>query len=190
MGVFADMLSVRGDPRGELTQLQLALEHRPGDPRLVRAIDQFIARNDRQLLGPLRTSTSLCSFRWHRGYIVDAKLRTLAGQRLYQRGAWVEPELKSKLPRVTRELLRLESAQPLSMLSITVPRSWRSRALLLECVDEVVRATHRLDVLGVYFDDVDEWNQPALGDTLEERIGTLHVSADASIARAVFDRFG
>ncbi|MFT3714084.1 MAG: hypothetical protein QM817_41005 [Archangium sp.] len=189
MAVYADMLSVRGDPRGELTHLQLALENRPGDPRLVRAIEQHVARHDRQLLGSLRTSTALCTFRWQRGFIVEAQLKSSAGRREWSRGGWVETTPKSKLPRVVRELLRLESAAPMSMLSITLPRSWSARELLLQCVDEVARATHRLDVLGVYF-ELNERLYPELGDTIEERCGSLHVSADASIAGSVFERFG
>lgn len=37
MSVLADWLVGRGDPRGELMQLQLQLELAPEEPRLVRA---------------------------------------------------------------------------------------------------------------------------------------------------------
>lgn len=201
MAVFADMLSVRGDPRGELAHLHLALEQRPGDPRLVRAAEQHLARNDRQLLGGLRTFTSLCDFTWQRGYIVEARLKSREGAGVWAplvrrrgaaaRGGWLEAPTSQKLARVTRELLQLESAAPMQMLSITVPRSSSARAVIFGCLDELKRLRRdSLHVLGLFFSDVGEWwnAEESLGATKEAQLGALHVSADVSLADEVFAR--
>lgn len=191
MAVFADMLSVRGDPRGDLAHLHLALENRPGDPRLLRAAEQHLARHDRHLLGPLRTSTSLCEFTWQRGYIVEARLKSHAGVDTWSRRGRVELPANQKIARAVRELFRLESARPLQMLSITMPRSASARAVIFSCLDELRRVRHSLHVLGLFFSDVGgEWSttEDDLGATKECQLGELLVSADLAIADAVFDR--
>lgn len=196
MAVFADLLSGRGDPRGELVALQLEREQRPFDARLAKAEAEHLARHDRALLGGLRTATSLCELTWRRGYIVEAKLRSFAqdltdrftGQRLV-----IEPK-RARLARLVRELLALESAQQLAMLTVQLPYSSFARAHLLACVDEVLAASPgALRVLGVhlleqrYRDDwySADWHAAA---TIEELVGDLHVSADAAFAPEVFSR--
>ena len=195
MAVYADLLSVRGDPRGELVQLQLERERRPFDPRLVRAEAEHLARHDRALLGGLRTATTLCELIWRRGYIVEAKLRSFAqdpddrftGQRLA-----VEPK-RARLGRLVRELLALESAQQLAMLTVQLPYSSFARAHLLACVDEVVvAAPASLRVLGVHVlePNYDNWQDSEwrVAATLEQQLGDLHVSAAAAFAPTVFAR--
>ena len=197
MAVFADLLSVRGDPRGELVALQLGRERRPSCPRLARAEREHLARHDRALLGGLRTATSLCELTWRRGYIVEAKLHSFAqdlndrftGQRLV-----TEPK-RARLARLVRELLGLESAQQLAMLSVQLPYSSFARAHLLACVDEVILAAPpALRVLAVHVLELrydgrynDEWR---VAPTLEQQVGDLHVSADAAFAPQVFHRLG
>lgn len=192
MAVFADLLCCRGDPRGELVQLQLAREQRPSDPRLARAESEHLARHDRALLGGLRTATSLCELTWRRGYIVEAKLHSFAqdtevtrpGQR-----AVIERK-RPRLVRLVRELLSLDSAHQLSMLSLQLPYSSFAREHLLACVDEVATAVpSALRVLAVHvlerqYDEwwADTWRPAA---TLEDQVGELHVSVDAGLLSAV-----
>ena len=196
MAVFADLLCCRGDPRGELVQLQLERERRPSDPRLARAEAEHLSRHDRALLGGLRTATSLCELTWRRGYIVEAKLHSFAqdpemvrpGHRL------VAERKRPRLVRLVRELLALDSAHQLSMLSVQLPYSSFARELLLACVDEVAKAAPAaLRVLAVHvlerrYDEwwADTWTPAA---TLEEQLGDLHVSVDAGLLSAVRDCF-
>jgi hypothetical protein len=195
MAVFADLLSVRGDPRGELVALQLERERRPSDPRLARAEAEHLARHDRALLGGLRTATSLCELTWRRGYIVEAKLRSVAqdpANRLRQRQI-VEPK-RARLARVVRELLALESAQQLAMLRVEQAYSSFARAHLLACADEVVLAAPpALRVLGLHlleqrYEDRYDWEW-RVAPTIQQQLGDLHVSADAAFAPQVFLRF-
>ncbi|MFZ5440600.1 MAG: hypothetical protein ACOZQL_11365 [Myxococcota bacterium] len=189
MSVFADLLQVRGDPRGELVQLQLARERFPSDARLARAEAQHLARNDRHLLGALRTATSLCQLSWRRGFIVEARLQSwTAGQPQWFRGRWVEPSppARPKLPRLVRELLSLESARPLQMLTVALPRSRFSGEQLVRCAEVVARAKHgELRVLALHLLDPvprdwsDEWE---VGPTTEFSMRGLHVSAASPLA--------
>lgn len=196
MAVLADLLSGRGDPRGELVQLQLEREQRPFDVRLAKAEAAHLARHDRALLGPLRTATSLCELTWRRGYIVEARLKSYAqdhADRFTGQRVVIEPK-RTRLARLVRELLALESARPLAMLTVQLPYSSFARPHLLACVDEVLVASpSSLRVLGVhvleqrYGDDwySADWHVAA---TLEQRVGDLHVSADAAFAPQVFSR--
>jgi hypothetical protein len=197
MSVFADMLCVRGDPRGELVQLQFARERWPSDARLAREEAAHIARNDRALLGGLRTATSMCEFVWRRGYIVEAKLQSLARtENQWRAGRWVplEPK-KPKLPRLVRELLTLDSAQPLSMLTVALPFSNFTRDQLLGCA-EVIAAlrTPALAVVGLHaLEPIDhDWEGSSWspGATEYARVGDLHVSAAVGVANEVFARLG
>lgn len=195
MAVYADLLCVRGDPRGELVQLQLERERRPSDPRLARAEAEHLARHDRALLGGLRTVTSLCEFTWRRGYIVEAKLQSQAVDDAplwtQRRGQRQVPEPKRpRFARHVRELLSLESARGLSMLTVALPYSTFARELLLACVDEVVLAAPpQLRVLGVHLLERsyrDEWwPEWRAAATIEEQLGDLHLSVDAGLAAAV-----
>jgi len=197
MSVFADMLCVRGDPRGELVQLQLARERWPSDARLAREEAAHIARNDRALLGGLRTATSMCEFVWRRGYIVEAKLQSLARtENQWRAGRWVplEPK-KPKLPRLVRELLSLDSARPLAMLTVSLPFSNFTREQLLGCAEVIAaRRTPALSVVSLHaLELVDrDWNGESwiIGATTEERLGELHVSAAVGVANEVFARLG
>lgn len=192
MAVFADLLCVRGDPRGELVQLQLARERFPSDQRLARAEAEHLARHDRALLGGLRTATTLCELTWRRGYIVEAKLRSLAEDpAIPRRGQRLPEPRKPRLPRLVRELFALESSHTLSMLTVQLPYSTFARELLLACVDEVaLAAPAALRVLGLHvlerrYDDYDwshDWN---VAHTIEERLGELHVSVDAALVSGV-----
>ena len=193
MAVFADLLCVRGDPRGELVQLQLARERFPSDPRLARAEAEHLARHDRPLLGGLRTATTLFELTWRRGYIVEAKLRSLAEDpALPRRGQRVLEVRRPRLPRLVRELLTIESSFALSMLTVQLPYSTFARELLLACVDEVaVAAPSALRVLGVHvlerrYND-DDWSPYdwRVAHTIEEQLGELHVSVDAALVAGV-----
>ncbi len=186
MSVFADMLSVRGDPRGELVQLQLGRERWPSDARLARAEATHLALNDRSFLGSLRTATSMCEFVWWRGYIVEARLRSRAQQVGHWRhGRWIEvTPKKPKLARLVKDLLALESAAPLKSLSISLPRSRVSGDVLLECADAVFAAPGELRSLSLHQlvgdgDGDDDW---ATLPTVEDQRGALHVSRDASLS--------
>lgn len=190
MSVFADMLSVRGDPRGELAHVQLALEHRPHDRRLLRAQHELLAQHDRHFLGPLRTAQSLCRFQWQRGYITEAHLESRAGAQVWERGRWVDPPARSRLPRATRQLLALESAQTLRLLTFTMSPSRFGREQLIECACEVRAARPpRLAMLGFYLRTVNvHWDgeEDFLGDTVDVQLDAdLHVSVDRSISEAV-----
>lgn len=193
MAVFADALCQRGDPRGELVQLQLGLEERPGDPRLVRAEAEHLARNDRALLGGLRTATTLCQLTWRRGYVVEAKVKSLAQDPadLWPRGRVRADPPRVRLARVVRELLSLESAQPLSMLTVQMPYSTFARAHLLACVEEVAQGTPpALRVLAVHVLEArydDDWSGSTwqAATTVEEQLGDLHVSVDAALVSPV-----
>lgn len=199
MAVFADQLQGCGDPRGELVQLQLAREHAPFDARLERAEAACLARHDRALLGALRTATSLFQLTWRRGFIVQAQLQSWSGATVYERGRWVEPpqSARSRLPRLVRELLALESARPLRALTVLMPFSSFSTEQLLACADEVVRARHpALEVLVLHLLEpvprndwsgqwTDDW---APAPTTEFRAGRLDVSVSASLAARVRQR--
>lgn len=194
MAVFADQLCAQGDPRGELVQLQLGLEQRPFDARLVRAEAAHLARHDRALLGGLRTATALCQLTWRRGYVVEAKVKSLAQDPadLWPRGRVRADPPRVRLARVVRELLALESAQPLSMLTVQMPYSTFARAHLLACVEEVAQGTPpALRVLAVHvlearYDD-DGWLNTGwhAAATVEDQLGELHVSVDAGLVAPV-----
>jgi hypothetical protein len=195
MAVFADLLCGRGDPRGELVQLQLERERRPNDLRLARAEAAHLARYDRALLGGLRTATTLCELTWRRGYIVEAKLHSSSRDLVdYRTGQRLNTAPKRhRLARLVRELLTLESAQQLVMLTVQLPYSSFARAHLLACLDEVAQLQPRaLRVLGVHLLEqrYDEWHSEdwTVSATLEEQVGELHLSVDAGLAAAVHDR--
>jgi hypothetical protein len=159
----------------------------------MRAEAEHLARNDRALLGGLRTATTLCQLTWRRGYVVEAKVKSLAQDPadLWPRGRVRVDPPRVRLARVVRELLTLESAQPLSMLTVQMPYSTFARGHLLACVEEVAQGTPpALRVLAVHvleerYDD--DWSasgwQPAA--TVEEQLGDLHVSVDAALVSPV-----
>ncbi|MDP3155742.1 MAG: hypothetical protein Q8N23_23925 [Archangium sp.] len=194
MAVFADLLCGQGDPRGELVQLQLAREQKPHDARLARAEAAHLARHDRALLGGLRTATTLCELTWRRGFIVEAKLRSFA-QDLAEPRTGLQPEpRRSRLPRLVRELLTLESTRRLSMLTVQLPYSTFARAQLSACVDEVVSAQpDSLRVLSVHVLEqrYDDWysNDWSVAATVDEQVGEVFVSVDAGLAGVVLRRF-
>lgn len=192
MAVYADALAAAGDPRGDLIHLQLARELDPHDARLLRAEEAHLARNDRALLGALRTATSVCSFTWRRGYIVQARLKSLAREGLEGRaGRWerVTPQ-KARLARLVRELLAHESARGLEALELSMPRSSFAREHLLLAVAEVVRAkvtSLRALAVRVFAPWANEWAsyEPELAD-VEREVNRLHVVATSQLADAVF----
>lgn len=192
MMVFADLLSVRGDPRGELMQLQLARERFPSDERLAKAEAQHLARNDRALLGGLRTATSLCQLTWCRGYVVQAQLQSWVGARPEpQRRGRVAPQppARARLPRLVRELLALESARPLQMLTVTLPRSSWADGVLADCALEVGRAAHAgLRVLELHLVEAtwDQWEERwEVRSTTDFTTRGLSVSVSSSAAERV-----
>ena len=194
MAVYGDQLLARGDPRGELVQLQLAREEAPFDRRLARLEAEHLARHARELLGGLRTATSLFELRWQRGFIVEASLRSFAGgQGEWRSGRWVadEPPRKPKLPRLTRELLALESAQALQRFTVTLRRSEFASSQLLACAEELAAAPATLTEVGLHLLvpsqnwDEEEW-VPA--PAVEARVGALRVSATESLAAQLFAR--
>jgi hypothetical protein len=187
MAVFADLLSSRGDPRGELAQLHLALEHRPFDPALQRAVARHLALHDRELLGPLRTATTLFEFHWQRGFIVSAELKSQAGLPHWSRGRLVEPPARSRLPRALQHLLALESARFLRHLTISLPFSRFGQQTLLDCAHVLGRAPHRLASLAMFLLVPASWDEHELEprETKESTLGDLNLTLDASIAAQV-----
>lgn len=187
MAVFADLLSSRGDPRGELAHLHLALEHRPADAALQRAATRHLALHDRDLLGPLRTATSLFELHWQRGYIVSAELKSQAGLPHWSRGRLVEPPARSRLPRVLHQLLALESARFLRHLTIALPFSLFGQQTLLDCADVLGRAAHQLTSLAMFLLEPASWDSNELvpHETLDAMVGDLNLTLDASVAAKV-----
>lgn len=182
MAVYADLLTDRGDPRGELVQLQLRREERPHEARLAHAEAQCLAQHSRALLGPLRNATSQLELTWRRGYVVQATVRSLAHQitGLYGRNA---VQVKApRLARRVRELLTLESAAPLSALSLQLPPSNFAARVLLDCVNEVAQAApNSLRTLGVHLlvrQEYDwEYGDWEAGPTEAVEVGALQVCA-------------
>ncbi|MER2561554.1 MAG: hypothetical protein ABTQ32_12560 [Myxococcaceae bacterium] len=137
VAVFADALESAGDPRGPLMHLQLALEARPGDPRLVEAERRHLALHGKALLGALQMASSLATFRWRRGFLQSVELRSQAAD-VYQRHGRVAPPPRSRLPKLVRELESLAVARRLRSLVITMPVSSFSTAHLSAVLDEVL----------------------------------------------------
>lgn len=210
MMVFADLLSVRGDPRGDLIQLQLARERRPTDERLAKAEAQHLARNDRALLGGLRTATSLCELTWCRGYVVQAQLQSWVGalpewartarpprrgqQRPRRSRSSARQEEASpstpRLPRLVRELLALESARRLQRLTVSLPRSASADGVLEACASEVARAAHvELQSLALHLVEPswDQWEErwEVRATTDFTARGGLSVSVSSTVAAQV-----
>lgn len=137
VAVFADALESAGDPRGTLMHLQLALEQRPGDARLVEAERRHLALHGKALLGGLQMASSLATFRWRRGFLESVELRSQAGD-VYQRHGRVAPPPRSRLPKLVKELESLAVARRLRSLFITMPQSSFSTAHLTAVLDEVL----------------------------------------------------
>jgi uncharacterized protein (TIGR02996 family) len=80
--VYADWLQQRGHPRGELIQLQHALEHRPGVPELEAAVRALLDSHADALLGPLAARIAepgahheaFLQLAWRRGFIEAARI--------------------------------------------------------------------------------------------------------------------
>ncbi|MEW5743641.1 MAG: hypothetical protein AB1938_32315 [Myxococcota bacterium] len=120
MAVVADWLTERGDPRGELMQLQLHLEEAPDDARLRQAEALHLARHARALLGPLALHQTVCQLTWRRGFVVEARLTSLA------REPWdrerVEPT--NRLERAAHALTQLPRADTVRAVTLEQPWSW------------------------------------------------------------------
>jgi len=72
--VYADMLESRGDPRGELIQLQCRLARAP-DPELQARVDELLQHHSRALLADLLALRLGATFEFARGFV-----RTMAAQ--------------------------------------------------------------------------------------------------------------
>lgn len=137
VAVFADALESAGDPRGTLMHLQLALENRPGDARLVEAERRHLALHGKRLLGALQMASSLATFRWRRGFLQSVELRSQAAD-VYQRHGRVAPAPRSRLPKLVRELESLVVASRLQTLTVLMPASSFSTSQLTDVLDEVL----------------------------------------------------
>lgn len=137
VAVFADALESAGDPRGTLMHLQLALENRPSDARLVEAERRHLALHGKALLGALQMASSLATFRWRRGFLQSVELRSQAAD-VYQRHGRVAPAPRSRLPKLVRELESLVVASRLEMLTVMMPQSSFSTSHLTAVLDEVL----------------------------------------------------
>lgn len=159
MAVLADELSAAGDPRGELMALQLALENGPHG-RVGAEIERHLARHGRALLGPLHLATSLLELRWARGYLVEAKVASLASAPV-QTGASFVPK-SSRVPWAVKQLLAHESARVLSILRLEMEFSAFGTEQLLLAVDAVAANPRSLKVLSVHYRSEPYlwWNEP------------------------------
>ncbi len=137
VAVFADALESAGDPRGTLMHLQLALEKRPGDARLVEAERRHLALHGKTLLGALQMASSLATFRWRRGFLQSVELRSQAAD-VYQRHGRVAPAPRTRLPKLVRELESLAVASRLQTLVVTMPQSSFSTSHLMAVLDEML----------------------------------------------------
>ncbi|MBM4782442.1 MAG: hypothetical protein GQE15_32605 [Archangiaceae bacterium] len=137
VAVFADALESAGDPRGTLMHLQLALENRPGDARLIEAERRHLALHGKQLLGALQMASSLATLQWRRGFLQSVELRSQAAD-VYQRHGRVAPAPRSRLPKLVRELESLPVASRLKTLTVLMPASSFSTSHLTAVLDEVL----------------------------------------------------
>lgn len=136
VAVFADALESVGDPRGQLTHLQLALEQRPRDTKLLAAHARHLALHGKALFGVLATATSLFRFHWRRGFVVQAVLAS--EQRDVRRLGRVEPARRNRFPRLLRALDGLPVMRRLEALAVRMPDSTFARAQLGEALGEIV----------------------------------------------------
>lgn len=72
--VYADWLSDRGDPRGELAQIQLRLARDPKNKTLRKAEKQLLAAHREALLGKLAEAAPMLDLEWHAGFITKARI--------------------------------------------------------------------------------------------------------------------
>jgi hypothetical protein len=161
MAVYGDVLAASGAAQGTLVQLQLALEARPGDPRLVAAEARHLATFARELLGAASMHTSLFRLEWSRGFVVRAAVRSLAQEAV----DGFRPEVRrSRLAKATRELLRAPVCVELTQLALEMPWSAIAVAHLLAAVREVREGAPatltRLEVRTLQRWE-DEWGIPA-----------------------------
>lgn len=64
--VYADALSQRGDPRGELITLQIAGKT---NPKAAKSAQKFMEKHRRAFLGPLASAVLLSTVQMHRGFL-------------------------------------------------------------------------------------------------------------------------
>jgi hypothetical protein len=120
MAVYGDALAASGAALGMLVQLQLALEARPEEPRLVAAEARHLATFGRELLGAASTHTSLFQLEWRRGFVVRAAVRSLAQETV----DGFRPEVRhSRLAKATRELFRAPVCVELTQPGLEMPWS-------------------------------------------------------------------
>jgi uncharacterized protein (TIGR02996 family) len=72
--VYADWLLERGDPRGELINLELAVENRRAEPSATARIHELVADEDALLSPRLAAQAHFWDFVFRRGFIHEAKL--------------------------------------------------------------------------------------------------------------------
>lgn len=136
MAVFADALAAQGDPRGELTHLQLALEEHPLDQRLLQAEARHRALHAKALLGPLATASSMLRLEWKRGLVVRATLRSLSTDPGW--GVTVTERPRNRFPRLIRELDALPVMARLERLGVSMVPSSFSLQYLGEAFEAAV----------------------------------------------------
>lgn len=181
LAVFADTLVAAGDVHGTLIQLQLACGERPRDRALARAEAQFRGLHARELLGPLRTATSMVTMHWFRGFVWSAQVRSLCEVKP------LRDDRKPRLPRVVEQLLELGVASQLRNLTIELVSSPFAPEHVLLAAEAVVRARPRelvsleLNLLVQNGDWYDEGCHGPREEPLPVRLGSLEVRADSAL---------
>jgi uncharacterized protein (TIGR02996 family) len=72
--VYADWLSDRGDPRGELIALSLALEQTPSDAAIAKRLGELHAAHDETWLGAVGRPLAGVTLTWRRGFVDEIML--------------------------------------------------------------------------------------------------------------------
>jgi hypothetical protein len=76
MQVYADWLSDKGDPRGELAQVQLRLAGDPKNKALKKSEKDLLKTHAEAFLGKLATAGKILELEWRAGFIYKARLAT------------------------------------------------------------------------------------------------------------------
>lgn len=194
-GVVADQLLARGDPRGELISLELAIANaNAGSARhraLVREADRFMKSNAKWLLGGLWTATSTSSFRWRFGFIREATLWTTTVALPTPRGRRVPRPRANKLLKHTDELLQLDSAVLLEHLTLVA--TYNSQLFLWDAAERVAQGApqslHRLDLRDFHEAELPAW-EPMLQREIVWRKQVLTLGSDSLSLDSVAELFG
>ncbi len=205
--VYGDWLQRRGDRRGELIALFLAVEaQRASSPRdkppAQAALRKLLARHAGELLGPLARlvrdpgDPTAPPFLWRHGYIARAELATAPDRPIASIAEAVRELLRHPSGRFLRELIvRTDGEGPaiLQLLEAEAPRSLRELELhgLVDLGDlgglwGPLGRLHRLSLTARRF-DLGALELPALQ---RARFAAVELSSDCvrSIVRAPFPR--